>query len=76
MFVSSFFEMIILSSCISYQMETVTEIPLGKLDLKHDTVPCLLPGCLSYYSFTWAMNGLVSPMSYDSKENRLINPFN
>ena len=55
---------------------TFTEISLGKFKLKDDTVPCLLPGCPSYYSSTWSINGLVCPMSYDIKENRLIKPFN
>ena len=35
---------------------TFTEIPLGKLELKDDTVPCLLTGCPSYYSSTSAVN--------------------
>ena len=55
---------------------TFTEIPPGKLKLKDDTVHCLLPGCPSYYSSTSAINGLVCPLSYDSKENRFIKPYN
>ena len=38
---------------------TFTAIPLGKLKLKYDTVPCLLPRCPSYYSSTSTINGLV-----------------
>ena len=55
---------------------TFTEIPLEKLKLKDDTALCLLPGCPSYYSSTWAINGLDCLMSYDSMGNRLIKPFN
>ena len=44
---------------------TFTEIP-GKLKLKDDTVPRLLPGCPSYYTSTSAINVLVCPMSFDS----------
>ena len=51
---------------------TFTEIPFRKLKLKDDTVPCLLPSCPSYYSSTSAINILVCPMSYDSKDDRLI----
>ena len=54
---------------------TFTEIPRGKLKLKDDAVPCLLPGP-SYYSSTLITKGPVCIMSYDSKENCVIKPFN
>ena len=72
MFLSSIFEMKMWSSCISYQIETVHSLGyiLENLSSKDDTIPCLLPGCPSYYSSTSTINGLVCPISYDSKENR------
>ena len=50
---------------------TFTEIPRGKLNLKDGVVPCLLPGCPSYYSSTSTTKR--TRLSYESKEEQMFN---
>ena len=50
---------------------TFTEVPRGKLKLKDGAVPCLLPGCPSYYSSTSTTKR--TRLSYESKEEQMFN---
>ena len=50
---------------------TFTEVPRDRPKLKECAVPCLLPGCPSYYSPTSRTKRI--RLSYDSKEEELLN---
>ena len=51
--------------------DTFTEVPRAKPKLKEDAVPCLLPGCPSYYSSKQPTKR--TRLSYDAKEEELMN---
>ena len=50
---------------------TFIEIPRAKPKLRDGAVPCLLPGCSSYYSSTSTTKR--TRLSYDAKEEELMN---
>ena len=50
---------------------TFTEIPRAKPKLREGAVPCMLPGCSSYYSSTSTTKR--TRLSYDAKEEELMN---
>ncbi|KAI6648318.1 hypothetical protein LOD99_12127 [Oopsacas minuta] len=53
---------------------TFTSVPRDKLKLKEGAIPCLLPGCPSYYSSTSTSKRI--RLSYESKEKEMLNqPF-